>query len=959
MKAARILFICLSVLLIPVVSHAFGAINIRLLSEPISAGAGIDVTLETAFQKPMRNATGQTGQAWFFELPPGDYTVSLTPEEGRPRLRIPVSLGINAVIIVDVLCSACDDADRVCIRREKLPDSPAVVTASEIDWLPEGSNLTGLFRSVPWSFGEQTHHVLGGSPNDLGLIIDGMDLSDPAGRVWIPGYSVQSFDQMLLHGVALPIGDAPDRTSILEITPRQPSQRLHLFARFNQSHGELLNLPGSTRLIPGGDGIESEAALDGPVWSDRIWFMGSFRGLARALPDPKNVSPQDNWGQHEAAVTGNALTGQLLFRLFDEQRVRIMYGLEGYRYDDIVPTDSSSPDATTDSLVERPFGLVRWSWRMSPRWSFGVMAGRLLYRDESTPRTRSLSDPGDASFRDMRTDRYYNNGADWMEDERRRMMASFRIHYSNDDLAGVHRLTLGAGWQRDRRRIDESAAGGAWYEFSETDAFRERLPDESAVRLRGDFIHFHLEDKWYILDHVLLEAGVQYNRSIYYDSRGDSAYPGWKWGAFRADDYRNEDGGYRWTSQLKFDTMWAPRVGFKWDIFKDNCAVITASFSRYYDPLDLTFPRDVEARAGERRIRERYTGPGWTDADQNGIPDEPHFFASENWSPASGDDEATTLLIDTELAPPSTDEVAVEYRHDWKNGVRLSTGMIVREASQMIEDVGLFGDADGNIVWTYRGAVDAESNEIRAGKPYDPCVGDYARRYAFVTNLDGSQRRYYGFHIKAAYEGRRVKLLGGYVLSNTVGEVVGVDPETGDPAYLTSAFDSVTSSRNRWGDLPWSAHHHLSASAWILAFDHRWFECRLGIAGYWRSGFASTAWQSPPPTYDPDNELNDIEDPDTWTGVPSDASNATIWYPDGRGNRRLDPIVNVDLSVRNSFDLGPSSRLGRLTLQLDVMNATNNRTYRETIEGGEWTSDEAAHREASTRWYRLGVSYSF
>lgn len=930
----RLLLICL-ILAIPVLTRAEGAINVRLLVRPPLIASGITVQLDGACRQPLRNVTNEVGHVWFFALPPGQYSISIFITRFGGHISTPITLSAGSVMILDVGCGTDPDFDQICIRKEKLPDSPISLTAEALDWHPEGYHLTGIFRSIPWSLAELSPHILGGSPNDIGLMIDGMNLSDPAGRFWVPGYSVQAFDEVLVHGVALPAGKTWDRTSLLEITTRQPDQRLHFFARFNQSHREPVKITGQSRMIEGGDAIEPEVTMDGPVGSERIWFMGSFRGLAHALNLPDVVYPGDNWDGTDPSIAGNALTGQLIFRIMDEHRLRVMYGVEGYEYRDIAPNDRSSPDSTSRILIERPFGLVRWSWRISNRWNVQALLGQLVYRDTITPQHKNRDDLRFAPFEDTDIHRFYNNSPQWSEDERRRLAASLKADYSIDDLAGVHRMTMGLGWQRDRQRIDQTYAGGAIFRLGDGNVTRDHFLITDPCRFKGDFINAFFEDKWYLLEHVELEVAVQYDRSVFYDNHNDSTYPGWTWDAFRAQDYLDETGAFRWSSQMKFDTMWAPHVGFKWDIFKDNCAVITSSFSRYYDPLDLTFPRDVALRSESDQVHETYIGPEWTDQNADGVPDEDYFFHDSNWRTSPGTEESIPLLLDTKLEPVSTDEVALEYRHDWKNGVRLSTGMVFRETSRVIEDVGLYADSDGNIIWTYLGGVNETLDDLDPDKRYDIPAGEYAQRFRFVTNLRGSQRRYYGFHVVGSYENHRVMLQGGYVLSNTVGNVTGIQSGTDNPAYLTDAFDSYELSQKRWGDLPWSAHHHLSASAWILAISKGWYQCRLGTAGYWRSGFR-------------------------WTDTRSDSENPFGSFPEGRGNRQLKSVMNLDLSLRNHFELGPSSRLGSITVQLDVMNAMNDHTYREAIdENALFESDSGETVQGYGRWYRLGVSYSF
>jgi hypothetical protein len=242
----------------------------------------------------------------------------------------------------------------------------------------------------------------------------------------------------------------------------------------------------------------------------------------------------------------------------------------------------------------------------------------------------------------------------------------------------------------------------------------------------------------------------------------------------------------------------------------------------------------------------------------------------------------------------------------------------------MPEDVGLFVDEAGNVVWTYRGgitdgALDPNKNYDLRGESHE-YSGDYSQHLYYVTNAAGNNRKYDGVELNATARLKNFDLQASYTYSKAEGSVTEGQPGSDGVAQFSVYYDTYAlSDDNIYGELPWSVTQYLKVAGSFHTDITDWYEFSVGVNGFLRTGYKYSKVAVPPKTYNPDDPTNDFNDRSTWTGRPPYYT-STSYMPEGRGSYEYPSFYNIDLSLQNSFKFG---KFGTLTAIFDVNNITD------------------------------------
>ncbi len=502
--------------------------------------------------------------------------------------------------------------------------------------------------------------------------------------------------------------------------------------------------------------------------------------------------------------------------------------------------------------------------------------------------------------------------------------------------------------------------------YTGTEATRiVNLHSNSAI-VTGEYIALFIQDDWSVTDTVTLNLGLRYDTITYKNNDGDTKVPAWQWGQWKADTYLTPEGDFLNYAPMKLDSMIAPRIGVAWDIFGEGKTALKAFYGRYYNPFNLQLPMmfqpfdaDVYATA-----TQEYTGPEWTDRNRDGIPDEDFFFDDANWRTSEKTEPGDWNLIDPNLSAEYTDEFLIGIEHEVLPNVTLGFTYINRRTRNMIEDVGLFVDEDGNVVWTWKGGIKDDFSGLDPDKNFDPRTSsrghnsDYAKHLYWITNVPGAKRDFSGYALTARTRRKNWDMEANYTYSSAKGTHTDHHEGSTGISMFSAAFDTWATSQNLYGLLPWSCRHYLKIAA-AYHFDLTdWYQMSFGIQGYYRSGYHYSKRMTPPYTYNPDNYDDNIQDPYSWTGRPPyDSYNG--YFPEGRGTYELPSNNRWDVSWQNTISFG---QYGALTVIVDIINATNSQgvlrqvdiftPYRPTFFGMD-------NAWAWPREYHLAIRYSF
>ncbi|MBU8976189.1 TonB-dependent receptor [Lysobacter sp. MMG2] len=190
---------------------------------------------------------------------------------------------------------------------------------------------------------------------------------------------------------------------------------------------------------------------------------------------------------------------------------------------------------------------------------------------------------------------------------------------------------------------------------------------------------FYLEDSWSVTDNLLLSIGI------------------------RNESFDNKDGDGK--TYIQMDDMWAPRLGFAWDIGGNATMKLFGNVGRYYLPVANVI--NIKQAGGLLDQRTYYAFDGWEVRELNGVP-----YAVPRLGPqiggvdvSQGDGTVGDLRseVDRDLDSVYQDEAILGFQQmlgeKWSWGVR----GIYRKLHRAIDDMEITATGacgrDGYIGW--------------------------------------------------------------------------------------------------------------------------------------------------------------------------------------------------------------------------------------------------------------------
>lgn len=813
--------------------------------------------------------------------------------------------------------------------------------------LPGSHDLNSIGDLAPGITVRLPAYVHGAALNDNQYRVDDLDITDPVTGVGAFEISPEVVEQVEIRTGALDADIGRDMGGIFTAHTRSGTNDWHGRLRLdvvNTDWQEDWNDGTYGYRGPDYDYIQPTVTLDGPILRDRLWFLVAYSYYAYDQPY-KSIGFYGANHQFPSQLTEldseRSFThpfAKLTFQPTDAHRMNLTFFSQDYCQENASGDPvRNTPEAFMDIETITSGQSFNWEWQISPNTILTVMAGRSLAELNTLPQKES-DDPRDAPFYDTYYGQGYNNGSTWTEEDRERIQLKAGLDWIAGDWFGEHRVIAGVETQQLSREQFRKYPGGAMYvidaipagDWDDPDYFYGETADRSVLLFPGtsessaDYWGIYLMDQWQLSDCLHLEAGVRYEQIAFENDTGDTDVPAWSWGQFQAEQWINTDGSVKNTASMCFDGMLAPRLRLDWDLNGDGKTVVSGFYGRYYNAFDLSLPdmfqpfnANVNASA-----EETYTGPEWHDMDADGVPDEDYFFDSTNWQRTDEDDPLFTNLIDPDLEPEYTDEIALGIRHQITDEWSAAINYIYRQTNNMVEDAGLFLDEQGNVVWTYRGAVNDDFTGLRPGWDFDPMDDGeaYAQHVYWITNVDGNEREYSSIELSTEYLADHFDLRLYYTWSEAEGATTEAAPGYSGVMQFSGQYDTVATSQNLYGELPWSARHmvRFAGTYWFDLTD--WYEMSFGVNAFWHSGYHYSKRSNPPFTYDPSDPYNDLDDPDTWTGRPPYRSYP--WYfVEPRGGYELPSHLNVNFSWQNTFSMG---QWGSIAVVLDIENLIDN-----------------------------------
>ncbi len=983
--------VCVLALVSPVYGGVSGVIAGKIFDAGGTAIPGVTITVIGQDVAATRvDTTSLNGLYRMPELPPGIYTVQaeIMGMQSMQRQNVRVSLNnttrVNFTMEMETLAVFMDVVASAELMSVKSATVKTTLERSVTERMPGSDDLFSAFSMAGGITGGGNVRVHGGAQTDNLYLFDGVDTTDPLTSTFGANLNADAIQEVEVQTGGFQAEYGRSMGGIVNAVTRSGSNDIHGIFRIkyiNSDWREDFDHPRATAEF---DFFEPTLTLDGPLWRDRLFFMVTYsysnsEGTNQTIgfygADPQN----DN--DYTSIMTDREFHlpyAKLTFQLNQDHKIVVNYsGEDATIYGTNGDPEINTPESWNVQEQGGPFYSAEWTWLYSSSLYFISRIGGSFGYLNSMP-MKQVDDGGrNASFNDLYHDQVYNNSQSWSEDERNRIQMSFTANYFKDDLMGSHEIKSGLEWHDLSVKQFNVYPGGAQYIITQvpdnaddpsyytgTEATRNILLHPGTAETSGNYLAFFVQDDWAIMENLTLNVGLRYERVSFENDVGDTSVPAWDWGQFKADTYREEDGTFKNYTDMKFDNMLAPRLGLNWDIFGNGTTALHGFYGRFYNPFNLSLPDMLQPFSANTfaEKKQEYAGPAWSDMDRDGIPDEDFFFDDSNWTTYQEDNPEAWNMLDPDLEPEYTDEVMFSVEHAIMRDFSLGVTYTYRKTNDMIEDVGLFTDEYGNIVWTYRGGIRDDFSGLDPDKYYDPVElpsenSQYSNHIYWITNPVNNYRKYNGFELNARARLEHFDLQGSYTYATAKGSVIEAQEGYNGISQFSGQYDTVGTSVNLYGELPWSARHYVKVAGSAHYDITKWYELSLGINAFWRSGYHYSKRSKPPLTYD---ELagNDINDSESWTGKPP--YRAENWhFMEPRGEHELPSFYNIDLSVQNAFQIG---KYGTATLIFDIFNVTD---YQGIVGEAETYNPKKpdifgqANQWGNPRTYRLSLKYAF
>lgn len=640
--------------------------------KPVS---GATVELRSDSQGFVRTATtGGDGSFRIPQLPPGNYTVTITAPGfdayTETALQLTQANAANQFTLASAGAAASGGDIVVTAGRVQTVDfeqntTGAVIKVSDLaNRVPVARDLTSIIQLAPGTaagdsaFGNLAS-VAGSSVAENAYYVNGLNITNFRNFLGSNSVPFEFYDTIEVKngGYAAEFGRATG--GFVNATTRSGSNDFHTGAIITWQPRELRDTSPNT-LSQDNDGdyaedLRADFYVSGPLIKDHLFFYGLY--------ESRNVNSGGgtNTGIYQISKTDSPFfAGKVDAVITDGQRLEFTYFRttgesrnSTYSYD---PTTNNigAYRSTTISQYGGDNYVGRYTGTFTNWLTVSAAYGKSNDRDNTLSNTPTI--PYIADFRVTPTDTSLGNpvaSVSTHEDTREFYRADADLYFK---LLGSHHIR--GGYERENLKTKgiSSYTGGSAYSIYNSATYGPyaiRRTFEGGGEFKTKNTAFYIEDNWQLLDNRLtLQLGL----------RND------KFENFNIEDTKFYDSG----------SQWGPRVGFSLDPIGDARTKVYGSFSRYFLPIAAN--TNIRLAGAEYDVRDYFLYQG-IGADGNPILGAPlNLFSpclrTSNTNcriTADGNVTPTTNTVAKNLKPQSADEyiLGAEQRlgRRWKLGV--------------------------------------------------------------------------------------------------------------------------------------------------------------------------------------------------------------------------------------------------------------------------------------------------
>jgi hypothetical protein len=678
-------------------------------------------------------------------LPPGREYVVLAELSGfQPVKRELLIVQVGATLSVDIKMQQSDIKTEVVVTAP----SPTVdtvqakmvqtVTKEILETLPLSRSYISASQIAP---GVQERRVQGGTRNDTGFMVDGVE-ANAANQ----GFAEVNISWDAIEEIELITGAVPAETGnavggFMNIVTKSGGNKFSgtAYAYYTDKNlssslfspeqlSALGVAPPSFPLYNGDYGF----SLGGPILKDRIWFFGNFTYMNRASVNtfrPTTILGK-YYGQYDFPETEYLGFLKLSAQISNRFRVQIM----GQLWNRPKPYNAMSWSTTAESSqknnAHQETSSAGATYLLDDNNFLDLRLG--LWRHQSNMPYSVAGTEANPRYTDAYTGYAWGSGGTNRIGQKRNYNASLKwTRFQDNFLGGDHEFKVGVEVQYGLQGADEWRQNSLsnWRYYNENPYYYRGLYNltgphpiygdgqltfttagtsegSSPVYERKLRYGAFIQDSLTIKNRLTINFGLRYENiqgwmpdfvgqgadDLAKAIGGEYFIPLY---GFNPYDYNKYDG---WPDAMKYQSL-SPSIGVVYDVFGDGRTALKLAFGQFSEQLPTsTFSAAYPGGSGAFNFY-------WWDQNNNGQPDAPPIDKYQQYG-ASPTTMLSTLYksrIDPNIKTPYANEFSIGLEHELFPNLRVSLNYIFQDRQNVVEDV-LF-DLETNQRWdTYNAA---------------------------------------------------------------------------------------------------------------------------------------------------------------------------------------------------------------------------------------------------------------
>jgi hypothetical protein len=921
--------------------------------------------------------TDDTGLYGFWELPPGRYKLSVEMP-GFKTINIDnIIIQVNMTVTINVTLEASTIEEEITIERPsptldvKSTKASFVLDKDILNHIPLARALTDIINTAPSAVSSDAPpgeliSLQGAGVRSNAYALDGAPINDSVTMAPLFNINFDTIEEVELETGAHPAKMGITDGGYINVLTKSGGNNMTagiLFYHTAESMAkslwtnEELNEFQAPALLGDKNLWDMSLTFGGKILEDRAWFFSNVRYnyLSRKTPfvhwsDPQGIIHEAyDWSNKEVAG---------FFKLSAQINPRFRFR-GTFNFLDLyqpVAADKFSWNLPQESTRELDHeknleagGILNYNLSQNTFFDFAVS-----YVNRSSPYFLTKQEAANPQYCDAGTGYFWGSGGLNEKSRRNIFLASVNATRFQDRFLGAsHELKAGGEYEQ------VSAEMSTWKEdnlfmtyWNGSPYFYGYAPSPKTGNLVGTgLISFYIASKTegqMVVKEELRRFGVSIQDSATFAGRatfllglrfdrsdvrlptfakGESGNPvSVKIGEDLVKPLA-ETNPYKsnyilqWNNMMTW-TSWSPRAGLSIDVFKDGKTALKANFSRYPELLSLqyTFPLSPF-------FPTRYHQFTWYDENLDGKVDTNDTYAlyPEDYRLYTG--SYYKKRIDSNLAPPYTNEYTVSIQQEIFKDASVSLSYISRTKKNIIENV-LYAP-DQNQDWylydqSTQGWWIPFSTTVPGIDNYpDTPVTAYfwsnsaPSLFDHIKNVPELERKYRAFEfVFKKRMSHNWQLLGSAVFSEATGNI-GLDYEA------TSGFSAAADSPNYFVNLPGNSRLELDRPVLVRVMGTYKFPLGFFLSFYFTHS-SGAPWA----------RSVTICPPASWLQEKNAYSAAAQVYLEKPGTRRYQPLENLDLRIEKEM---PLKGLGLMRAYLDILNVLGKKySILNQNDGGFW-----------------------